>query len=170
MPAPHHRHLRQKHVVPLFFLQYNILIFIMIDRQKRNQLNPGPPPALQPAPQPQPQPVPRRKRKPPNPWVMPWIFQREEKGYHRTLLADLIQTDIPGYNNFVRMQPAFFDFIEECIHYCIKKLPTNFRKPLDSGLKLALTLTDHGCEICLVTLTFDPAHFIGRPNILIFVD
>ena len=43
----------------LFFIEFNILIFIMINRQKSIHLNPRPAPALQPAP------------KPPNPWVMP---------------------------------------------------------------------------------------------------
>ena len=34
----------------LFFIEFNILIFVMICRQKMTQLNPGLPPALQPAP------------------------------------------------------------------------------------------------------------------------
>ena len=57
--------------------------------------------------------------------------------------ADLIQTDVPGYQNFVRIPTTlFFLFylIEECIHHCIKKEVINFRKPLDDGLKLAITL------------------------------
>ena len=33
-----------------------------------------------------------------------------------------------------------FDLIEECIHHCIKKEVTYFRKPLQVGLKLAITL------------------------------
>ena len=54
--------------------------------------------------------------------------------------VDLIQTDNPDYQNFVRMLLAVFDLIEECIHHCIKKEVTNFRKPLQVGLKLAITL------------------------------
>ena len=38
------------------------------------------------------------------------------------------------------MPPAFFDLIKECIHHHIKKSVTNFRKPLEVGLKLAITL------------------------------
>ena len=38
------------------------------------------------------------------------------------------------------MSPAFFYLIKEHIHYCIKKLVTNFRKPLEVGLKLSIML------------------------------
>ena len=128
MPATHHRD----------FLQKRMLIFIMIYRQKRTHLNPGPAPALQPTPQQQP--PPRRRRKPPNLCVMPWIFQREGRGCYRPLLADVIQTGIPGYQNFLRMTLPLFDLIEKHICHCIKKSVTNFRKLLEFGLKLAITL------------------------------
>ena len=112
----------------------------MICQQRRTHLNPGPAPAIQPAPQPQTQLARRRRRKSPNLWVMPWFFQRQEKGCYSNLLADLIHTDISGYQNFVRMPSVFFYLIEECIHDYIKKSVTNFRKPLEIGLKLAITL------------------------------
>ena len=108
MPATHHREFLQKLRVLLIFIEFNILIFIMICTERRTHLNPGPPPVLHPAPQSQPQSDPRRRRKPQNPWVVPWILQRQEKGCYNNLLTDLIHTDIPGYHNFVRMQPAFF--------------------------------------------------------------
>ena len=54
--------------------------------------------------------------------------------------VDLIHSDIPGYQNFVRMPPAFFDLIKECIHHRIEKSVTNFRKPLEVGLILAITV------------------------------
>ena len=84
-----------------FFINLNMLFFIVISRQRRQQ-NPAP---AQPAPPPHPQPPPYRRRKPQNPWVMPWILQREERGWYRTLLDELITTDIPGYQNFIRMPP-----------------------------------------------------------------
>ena len=136
MPATHQRDFLQKF---RFFIEFTISIFIIICRQKRPHLNPGPSHAQQPPPQPQPQPAPRRRRKPPNPWVMPLILQRQEKGCYSNLLADLIHTDIPGYQNSVRLPPAFFDIIEECINNRIKKSVTNFRKPLEVGLKLSIT-------------------------------
>ena len=124
--------------VLFIFVEFNILICILIDRQKNTHMNPASPPAIQPPPQPQP--APRRSRKPLNPWVMPWILHRQEKGCYSNLLADLIHINISGYQNFVRMSPAFFDFIEEHIQHWIKKSVTNFRKPLKVELKLAMTL------------------------------
>ena len=118
-------------------LELNMLLFFMISRLRRQQ-NPAP---AQPEPPPQPQPPPcRRRRKPQNPWVMPWILQREERGCYRTLLDELITTDIPGYRNFTKMEPALFDLIEERITPHLRKSTTNFRKPLEVRLKLAVTL------------------------------
>ena len=104
----HIRDFQQKLRARLFFIELIIFIFILIYRQRRKHLNPEPAPALQPAPQSQPQPSPKRKRKPPNPWVMPWILQRQEKGCYSNLLAHLTHTNIPGYQNFVMTPPAFF--------------------------------------------------------------
>ena len=55
-------------------------------------------------------------------------------------MADLIQTNIPHYQNFVRMPSAVFDLTEECMHHGIKKEVTNFKKPLQVGLRLGITL------------------------------
>ena len=134
--------------------------------RERTHLNPAPSPALQPLAQPQPQLAPRR-RKPPNPWVMPWILQRQEKGCFSNLLADLIHTDIPGYQNFVRMPPAFFYLIQERIHHHIKKSVTNFRKPLEVGLKLAITLRHLATGQTYTSLQYH--WLVGRPTICKFV-
>ena len=109
----------------------------MIFSRHRRQQNPAPAQPASPSPLP---PPPRRRRKPQNPWVLPWILQREERGCYRTLLDELITTDIPGYRNFTRMKPAFFYLIEERITSHLRKSITNFRKPLEVGLKLAVTL------------------------------
>ena len=132
-----------------------MLLFFMISRHRRQQ-NPAP---AQPATPPQPQPPPhRRRRKPQNPWVMSWILQRGERECYRTLLHELITTDIPGYKNFSRMEPAFFYLIEARIYPHLRKSPTNFRKPQEVGLTLAVTLRhlstallqefQHECLIC----------------------
>ena len=106
----------------------------MISRHRRQQNQASAQPAS-PSP-----PPPRRRRKPQNLWVLPWILHREETGCYRTLLDELITTDIPGYKNFTRMEPAFFYLIEERINPHLRKSITNFRKPLEVGLKLAVTL------------------------------
>ena len=87
----------------------------------RRWLNPAPAQPASPSP-----PPPRRK--PQNPWILPWIRQREERGCYRTLLDELITSDIPGYRNFTRITPH------------LRKLVTSFRHPLEVGLKLAVTL------------------------------
>ena len=136
MPATHHRDFIYQLRVLLVFIEFNILICILMERQRRAHLNRPPSPAIQP----QPQPAHRRRRKTQNHWVLPWILQRQEKGYYSNLLADLIHTDIPGYQNFVRMPCASFDLIKERINHHIKKSVINFRKPLAVGLKLAIIL------------------------------
>ena len=90
----------------LFFIELNMLLFIMISRHRRQQ-NPA-----QAQPASSPPPPPRRRGKPQNPWVIPWILQREERGCYRTLLDELITTDIPGYRNY---RTSIFDLIEKTI-------------------------------------------------------
>ena len=95
---------------------------------RRRQPNPAPAQPASPLP-----PPPRRRRKPQNPWVLPQILQREERGCYRTLLDELITSDIPGYRNFTRMEPAFFYLIEERITFHLRMSITNFRQPLEVG-------------------------------------
>ena len=85
----------------LFFIEFNFLLYMIVSRHRRQQ-NPAPAQPASPSP-----PPPRRRRKLQNPWVMPWILQREERDCYRTLLDELITTDIPGYRNFTRMQHFF---------------------------------------------------------------
>ena len=113
------------------------MLFVVISRH-RIQQNPAPAQTELP-PQPQPQPH-RRRRKPQNPWVMPWVLHREQRGCYRTLLDRLITTGIPGYRNFTMMEPAFFDLVEERINPHLRKSETNFRKPLEVRLKLTVAL------------------------------
>ena len=136
-----------------------MLLFFMISRHRRQQ-NPAP---AQPAPPP-PQPPPRRRRKPQNPWVMPWILQTEER---ETLLDKLITTDIPGYRNFTRMEPAFLNLIDERITPHLRKLTTNFRKPLEISLELAVTLRHLSTGESYTSLQY---HWrVGRTTICKFV-
>ena len=159
MPATHQRDFLYMLSVLFVFIEFNILLYIMTDRQIRTHLNAG---------SPQPQPASRRRRKPPNPWVTPWILQRPEEGCYSNLLADLIHTDIPGYHNFVRMPPAFLYLIEEHIHQGIKKSVTNFRNPLKVGLKLVIMLrhlATRDLHLLAVSLAGQPNHHLQiRPR------
>ena len=117
---------------------------------------------------------PRRQQKPaPAPAstttrVMPWIMQREEIGCYRTLLDKLITTVIiPGYRNFTRMEPAFSDLIEESITPHLRVSTTNFRKPLEVGLKLAITLRHSSTGKSYTSLQYNWE--VGRTTICKFV-
>ena len=90
----------------MFFIELNFFLYVVISTHRRQ--NPAPAQPASPSP-------PRRRRKPQNPWVLPWILQREERGCYRTLLDELITSDIPGCRNFTRMEPAFLYLIEERI-------------------------------------------------------
>ena len=135
MTATHQDELFDKTRVLWFFIEVNVIFYHDFKTQKAAEPN-----TAQPAPPPQPHTPPRRRRKPQNPWVMPWILQREERGCYRTLLDKLKTSDISGYKNFTRMQPACFDLLKERICPHLKKSTTNFRKPLEVSLKLAVTL------------------------------
>ena len=137
MTGTHQEQLLDHLRVLFIFIELNMLLYIMISRH-RGQQNPTP---AQPASAPPP--PPRRRRKPQNPWVMPWMLQREERGCYRTLLDELINADIPGYRKFTRMEPVFFSLIEGRITPHLRKSITNFKKPLEVSLKLAVTLR-HG--------------------------
>ena len=110
MTGTHQEQLIDHLRVLLFFIELNLLFFVVITTHRRKP-NPAPSQPASPSP-----PPPRRRRKLQNPWVLPWILQREERGcYSWTLLDELITTDIPGYRNFTRMEPEFFYLIEERI-------------------------------------------------------
>ena len=78
----------------------------------------------------------------------------------------LITTDIPGYRNFTRMEPAFFDLIEERNPH-LRKSETNFRKPLPVGLKLAVTLRHLSTGESYTSLQYQWR--VGRTTIVKFV-
>ena len=163
MPITNQDELFDKFRILLVFIELNLLVFIIISRQRRQQKRAP----AQPVPQPQPQPPPRRRTKPQNPWLMPWILQREDGGCYRALLDELITTDIPGYQNFIRMPPAFFDLIKERIHNHLKKSHTNFRQLLEVGLKLAVTLRHLSTGETYTSLQY---HWrVGRTTICKFV-
>ena len=66
-----------------------------------------PPPAASPPP-----PARQRPRRRHNMWVRPWLLQREERGAYHDIMAELYATDIPGFTNFMRMTPEFFEMIK----------------------------------------------------------
>ena len=87
-----------------------------------------PPPAIQ---------RPRRRH---NMWVRPWLLQREERGAYHNIMADLYATGIPGFTNFMRMTPDFFEMIKTRLEPHLARQATNYRASISVGEKLALTI------------------------------
>ena len=89
------------------FVEFNILISIMICRQRRAHTNPGPAPLYsQHHSHRTSQPQGGKKATQLLGHALDHLKTRKKRCYSN-LLANLIHTDIPGYQNFVRMAPAF---------------------------------------------------------------
>ena len=121
MSASHQRDFPQKLRALLLFNEL-FFIFFLIYRHKRAHLNPGPVAAIQPAPSPQPTTIQEKKK------VLGHALDPSKRRKRKLQQP-------PG-----RLISQVFDFIEEHIHHRIKKEVTNFRKPLEVVLKLAMTL------------------------------
>ena len=111
MTGTHQEQLIDHLRILMFFIEFNLLLYLIFSHKTAE---PSTCPASITITQ-HPPPPPRRRRKPQNQLVLPWILQREERGCYRTLLDELITTDVPGYRNSTRMKPASFDLIEERI-------------------------------------------------------
>ena len=96
----------------------------------------------QPAPPaaPPPPPARQRPRRRHNMWARPWLLQREERGAYHNIMAELYATDIPGFTNFMRMTPEFFEMIKTRLQPRLARQATNYRAPISVGEKLALTI------------------------------
>ena len=82
----------------------------------------------------------QRPRRRHNMWVRPWLLQREERGAYHNIMADLYATDIPGFTNYMRMTPEFFEMIKTRLEPHLARQATNYRAPISVGEKLALTI------------------------------
>ena len=82
----------------------------------------------------------RRRRVVRNIWVRDWIGRRPELGLYDRLMVELRNEDPRAFQNFMRMPPAMFDEIVQRLTPALTKETTNWRAPLDPGLKVALTL------------------------------
>jgi len=82
----------------------------------------------------------RNRRRRGRVWVRPWIGRRMELGLYDRLMVELRNEDPRAFHNFMRMPPAMYDEIVERLTPLLLKQTTNWRAPLDPGLKVALTL------------------------------
>ena len=82
----------------------------------------------------------RRRRRARRCWVRPFLLRRATHGHYVSLVQELQLHDRSTFKNFLRVTPDMFFEILERIEERITKKKTNYREPLDPGLKLALTL------------------------------
>ena len=127
MPPFNGRQIQQQLRAFLVFIQLQIIMYFHFLRQA--QQPPPPPPA----------PIQRPRRRH-NMWVRPWLLQREERGAYHNIMADLYATDIPGFTNYMRMTPEFFEMMKTRLEPRLARQATNYRAPISVGEKLALTI------------------------------
>ena len=61
-------------------------------------------------------------------------------GQYERLMVELSQEDVPGYKNFMRLEPMMFQELINRVSGRILKKDTWYRKAIPPGLKLAITL------------------------------
>ena len=150
MPHFNGRQLKQQFMAFLVFIQLHIMMYLLFLSQPQQ-------PAPAAAAAPPPPPARQRPRRRHNMWVRPWLLQREERrGYHN-IVAELYATDIPGFTNFMRMNPEFFEVIKIRLEPRLARQATNYRAPISVGEKLALNIrylatgesyTSLSCQFC----------------------
>ena len=84
----------------------------------------------------------RQRRRAKRFWVRPWLSadRRLQFGHYDQLLRELRMEDNSSFFNYMRMEPLMFDEILNRVSPRIQKSDTNFRKALEPGLKLAITI------------------------------
>ena len=129
MPPFNGGQLQQQVRAFLVFIQLQIIMYFQFLHRPQQPPAPPPPPA----------PIQRPRRRH-NMWVRPWLLQREERGAYHNIMADLYATDIPGFTNYMRMAPEFFEMIKTRLEPHLARQATNYRAPISVGEKLALTI------------------------------
>ena len=122
MPPFNGRQLQQQLRASLVFIQLQIMMYLLFLRRPQQPLQTAPPPPPPPAIQ-----RPRRRH---IMWVRPWLLH----------VAELYATDIPGFTNYMRMTPEFFEMIKTRLEPHLARQATNYRAPISVGEKLALTI------------------------------
>ena len=73
-------------------------------------------------------------------WTRNWITRRPQQGLYDRLMVELRNEDPRSFQNFMRMPPDMFDELVQRLTPRITKKTTNWRSPLEPGLKVAITL------------------------------
>ena len=84
---------------------------------------------------------PQRRRIRPRRWYLrPWVKERENYGHFHQLMPVLRTTDPDTYRKYLRVNHALFEQILGRIKPRIQRQDTNWKKALEPGLRLAITL------------------------------
>ena len=83
-----------------------------------------------------------RRRRAKRFWVRPWLSadRRLQFGHYNQLMSELRLEDSTLFFNYMRMEPHMFNEILTRFSPRIQRRDTNFRKALEPGLKLAITI------------------------------
>ena len=73
-------------------------------------------------------------------WVRPWLLRRPLYGQYEHLMQELYREDVNTFTNFLRVTPEMFMELVERVGPRIEKEDTLWRKALEPGLRLAITL------------------------------
>ena len=68
-------------------------------------------------------------------WVKPWLLRRPLQGHYENLLQKLNGEDLGEYQNVIWVPPELFVEILHRVWPRIQKQHTNWRPPLDPGIK-----------------------------------
>lgn len=82
----------------------------------------------------------RRDRRQRRWWTRDWLLRRPIHGQYEALMSEMYAEDPSAYRNFVRVDPLMFQELLHMVTPKIKKRNTWYRKCIDPGLRLAITL------------------------------
>ena len=73
-------------------------------------------------------------------WTKPWLLRRTSFGHYENLMKELALEDPCSFRNFVRMDQTMFNELLQRVGPRIEKKDTFFRKAIEPGLRLSITL------------------------------
>ena len=82
----------------------------------------------------------QRRRRNRSVWVREWIKNRPQLGAYHELVQELKLSDIQGYRNFLRMDPATFELLLSKVGPLVTHQDTVMRKAIAPAERVALTL------------------------------
>ena len=88
-------------------------------------------------------------------WCRQWLLRRSIHGEYDHLLTELHREDEKGFKNFLRITPDLFAEMVERLSPKLTKSTTRMRRPLEVGLKLAVTLRHLATGNSYASISYD---------------